>query len=238
MCAICGPNEDKPRTLARTALVASLSRPPYGSHSRSSACQKRPTSQCGWARRAAAQTAVAQRVQGDAGKALLRNRGNESLRRRLSEGAPTRGAQAGDGFIVGGSSSRAKTWLANELSVVKSGGKEVSHIEKNSDIELFYHIRRRRRETAGATPRQHPPGPPQRLPLRPPRGRAVRQSSEIERRERETQHTLTADWAREYVHSDSLYTARSPLRGSCARERRVNARLHARRAAPGRAHGP
>ena len=135
MCAICGPNEDKPRTLARTALVASLSRPPYGSHSGSRhACQKRPTSQCGWARRAAAQTVVAQRVQGDAGKALLRDRGNESLRRRLSEGAPSRGAHAGDGFIVGGSCSRAKTWLANELSVVKSGGKEVSHIEKNSDV--------------------------------------------------------------------------------------------------------
>ena len=69
-----------------------------------------------------------------AGKALLRDRGNESLRRRLSEGAPSRGAHAGDGFIVGGSCSRAKTWLANELSVVKSGGKEVSHIEKNSDL--------------------------------------------------------------------------------------------------------
>ena len=74
-------------------------------------------------------------MQGDAGKALLRDRGNESLRRRLSEGAPSRGAHAGDGFIVGGSCSRAKTWLANELSVVKSGGKEVSHIEKNSDVE-------------------------------------------------------------------------------------------------------
>ena len=73
-------------------------------------------------------------MQGDAGKALLRDRGNESLRRRLSEGAPSRGAHAGDGFIVGGSCSRAKTWLANELSVVKSGGKEVSHIEKNSDV--------------------------------------------------------------------------------------------------------
>ena len=110
-------------------------RPPYGSHSGSRhACQKRPTSQCGWARRAAAQTVVAQRVQGDAGKALLRDRGNESLRRRLSEGAPSRGAHAGDGFIVGGTCSRAKTWLANELSVVKSGGKEVSHIEKNSDV--------------------------------------------------------------------------------------------------------
>ena len=76
-------------------------------------------------------------MQGDAGKALLRDRGNESLRRRLSEGAPSRGAHAGDGFIVGGSCSRAKTWLANELSVVKSGGKEVSHIEKNSDIVVF-----------------------------------------------------------------------------------------------------
>ena len=73
-------------------------------------------------------------TQGDAGKALLRDRGNESLRRRLSEGAPSRGAHAGDGFIVGGSYSRAKTWLANELSVVKSGGKEVSHLEKNSDL--------------------------------------------------------------------------------------------------------
>ena len=73
-------------------------------------------------------------MQGDAGKALLRDRGNESLRRRLSEGAPSRGAHAGDGFIVGGTCSRAKTWLANELSVVKSGGKEVSHIEKNSDL--------------------------------------------------------------------------------------------------------
>ena len=37
-----------------------------------------------------------------------------------------------DGFIVGGSCSRAKTWLANALSVVKSGGKEVSHIEKTA----------------------------------------------------------------------------------------------------------
>ena len=78
-------------------------------------------------------------MQGDAGKALLRDRGNESLRRRLSEGAPSRGAHAGDGFIVGGSCSRAKTWLANELSVVKSGGKEVSHIEKNSDLDDFEH---------------------------------------------------------------------------------------------------
>ena len=75
-------------------------------------------------------------TQGDAGKALLRDRGNESLRRRLSEGAPSRGAHAGDGFIVGGSSSRAKTWLENELSVVKSGGKEVSHLEKNSDVRV------------------------------------------------------------------------------------------------------
>ena len=135
MCAICGPNEGKPRTLARTALVASLSRPPYGSHSGSRhACQKRPTSQCVWARRAAAQTVVAQRVQGDAGKALLRDRGNESLRRRLSEGAPSRGAHAGDGFVVGGSYSRAETRLESSLLVVKSGGKEVSHIEKNSDV--------------------------------------------------------------------------------------------------------
>ena len=98
--------ESKPRALARTALVASLSRPPYGSHSGSRhACQKRPTSQCGWTRRAAAQTVVAQRVPGRAGNALLRDRGNESLRRRLSEGAPPRGAHAGDGFIVGGSCS-------------------------------------------------------------------------------------------------------------------------------------
>ena len=96
--------------------------------------QKRPTSQCGWTRRAAAQTVVAQRVLGGARKALLRDRGNKSLRRRLSEGAPPRGAQAGDGFIVGGSSSRAETWLASALSVAKSGGKEVSHIEKNSDV--------------------------------------------------------------------------------------------------------
>ena len=88
---------------------------------------------------------------GGARKALLRDRGNESLRRRLSEGAPPRGAQAGDGFIVGGSSSRAETWLASALSVAKSGGKEVSHIEKNSDLHdrvmtevskcLFYDLR-------------------------------------------------------------------------------------------------
>ena len=93
-----------------------MSRPPYGSHSGSRhACQKRPTSQCGWTRRAAAQTVVAQRVPGRAGNALLRDRGNESLRRRLSEGAPSRGAHAGYGFIVGGSSSRAETWLASAL---------------------------------------------------------------------------------------------------------------------------
>ena len=95
---------------------------------------KRPTSQCGWTRRAAAQTVVAQRVQGEAGKALLRDRGNESLRRRLSEGAPPRGAHAGDGFIVGGSCSRADAAVGSALLVVKSGGKEVSHIEKNSDL--------------------------------------------------------------------------------------------------------
>ena len=78
---------------------------------------------------------VAQRVQGEAGKALLRDRGNESLRRRLSEGAPPRGAHAGDGFIVGGSCSRADAARGSGLLVVKSGGKEVSHIEKNSDVE-------------------------------------------------------------------------------------------------------
>ena len=116
-----------------------MSRPPYGSHSGCRhACQKRPTSQCGWTRRAAAQTVVAQRVLGGARKALLRDRGNESLRRRLSEGAPPRDTHAGDGFItcfiVGGSSSRAETWLASALSVAKSGGKEVSYIEKNSDL--------------------------------------------------------------------------------------------------------
>ena len=115
--------------------MASLSRPPYGSHSGCRhACQKRPTSQCGWTRRAAAQTVVAQRVPGRAGNALLRDRGNESLRRRLSEGAPPRGAHAGDGFIVGGSCSRADAALGSGLLVVKSGGKEVSHIEKNSDV--------------------------------------------------------------------------------------------------------
>ena len=140
---MCGPDESKPRALARTALVASLSRPPYGSHSGSRhACQKRPTSQCGWTRRAAAQTVVAQRVPGRAGNALLRDRGNESLRRRLSEGAPSRGAHAGDGFIVGGSCSRAKTRLASRLSVGKSGGKEVSHIEKNSDLHCRREIRK------------------------------------------------------------------------------------------------
>ena len=122
-------------------LVASFSRPPYGSHSGCRhACQKRPTSQCGWTRRAAAQTVVAQRVQGDAGKALLRDRGNESLRRRLSEGAPPRGAHAGDGFIVGGSCSRAEAPLGSTLLVVKSGGKEVSHIEKNSDVVVLLAI--------------------------------------------------------------------------------------------------
>ena len=116
-----------------------MSRPPYGSHSGSRhACQKRPTSQCGWTRRAAAQTVVAQRVLGGARKALLRDRGNESLRRRLSEGAPSRGAHAGDGFIVGGSSSRADARLGSALLVVKSGGKEVSHIEKNSDVTSMY----------------------------------------------------------------------------------------------------
>ena len=71
---------------------------------------------------------------GSAGNALLRDRGNKSLRRRLSEGAPSRGAHAGDGFIVGGSRSRAETRLESSLLVVKSGGKEVSHIEKNSDL--------------------------------------------------------------------------------------------------------
>ena len=112
-----------------------MSRPPYGSHSGCRhACQKRPTSQCGWTRRAAAQTVVAQRVLGGARKALLRDRGNESLRRRLSEGAPPRGAHAGDGFIVGGSCSRADSWLGSALLVAKSGGKEVSHIEKNNDV--------------------------------------------------------------------------------------------------------
>ena len=112
-----------------------MSRPPYGSHSGSRhACQKRPTSQCGWTRRAAAQTVVAQRVPGRAGNALLRDRGNESLRRRLSEGAPPRGAHAGDGFIVGGSCSRADAAPGSALLVGKSGGKEVSHIEKNSDL--------------------------------------------------------------------------------------------------------
>ena len=81
---------------------------------------------------------------GGARKALLRDRGNESLRRRLSEGAPSRGAHAGDGFIVGGSSSRAETRLASGLSVLKSGGKEVTHIEKNSDVEPGHgNIRRR-----------------------------------------------------------------------------------------------
>ena len=112
-----------------------MSRPPYGSHSGCRhACQKRPTSQCGWTRRAAAQTVVAQRVPGRAGNALLRDRGNESLRRRLSEGAPPRGAHAGDGFIVGGSCSRADTWPGSALLVAKSGGKEVCHIEKNNDV--------------------------------------------------------------------------------------------------------
>ena len=84
--------------------------------------------------RSGAQTVLAQRVPGRAGNALLRDRGNKSLRRRLSEGAPPRGAHAGDGFMVGGSCSRAETWLATVLLVVKSGGKEVSHIEKNSDL--------------------------------------------------------------------------------------------------------
>ena len=73
-------------------------------------------------------------MQGDEGKALLRDRGNESLRRRLSEGAPPRGGHAGDGFIVGGSCSRADSWLGSALLVAKSGGKEVSHIEKNNDL--------------------------------------------------------------------------------------------------------
>ena len=127
-----------------------MSRPPYGSHSGSRhACQKRPTSKCGWTRRAAAQTVVAQRVQGEAGKALLRDRGNESLRRRLSEGAPPRGAHAGDGFIVGGSCSRADAALGSALLVVKSGGKEVSHIEKNSDVSA-----RRARGLANASESQ------------------------------------------------------------------------------------
>ena len=76
-------------------------------------------------------------MQGEAGKALLRDRGNESLRRRLSEGAPPRGAHAGDGFIVGGSCSRADAARGSGLLVVKSGGKEVSHIEKNSDLKLL-----------------------------------------------------------------------------------------------------
>ena len=41
---------------------------------------------------------------------------------------------AGDGFIVGGSCSRADSWLGSALLVAKSGGKEVSHIEKNNDL--------------------------------------------------------------------------------------------------------
>ena len=83
--------------------MASLIRPPYGSHSGSRhACQKRPTSQCGWARRAAAQTVVAQRVQGAAGDALLRDRGNKSLRRRLSEYAPSRGSHKSATLVVWG----------------------------------------------------------------------------------------------------------------------------------------
>ena len=90
--------------------------------------------------RSGAQTVLVPRVLGGARKALLRDRGNKSLRRRLSEGAPSRGAHAGDGFGVGGSYSRAETLSETSLLVVKSGGKEVSHIEKNSDLVGRGHV--------------------------------------------------------------------------------------------------
>ena len=48
---------------------------------------------------------------------------------------------------------RAKTWLANELSVVQSAGKEVSHTEKNSDLRSQWYRggdpKRSRREKSG-----------------------------------------------------------------------------------------
>ena len=79
------------------------------------------------------------------------------MRRRLSEGAPPRGAHAGDGFIVGGSCARADGRLGSALLVAKSGGKEVSHIEKNSDVVaevLREQPRARRAEGLGRTTKQ------------------------------------------------------------------------------------
>ena len=88
----------------------------------SAACQKRPTSQCGWARRAAAQTVVAQRVPGRAGNALLRDRGNKSLHRRLSECAPPRGGHESATLLVCRRGTFSVRHEYDELSLNTTGG--------------------------------------------------------------------------------------------------------------------
>ena len=84
--------------------------------------------------RSGAQTVWAQRVPGGARKALLKDRGNKSLRRRLGECAPRRGGHAGSTFAVQGGGNAASKLARAELSVMKPAGKQVSQVEKKCDL--------------------------------------------------------------------------------------------------------
>ena len=89
---------------------------------------------CLRAPRSGAQTVWAQRVPGGARKALLKDRGNKSLRRRLGECAPRRGGHTGTTFAVYTGRNAVSAHYRAALSVMKPAGKEVSRIEKKRDL--------------------------------------------------------------------------------------------------------
>ena len=81
-----------------------------------------------------AQTVWAQRVWGGVGKALLKDRGNQSKRRRLDEVAPRRGGHAGATFAAHGGGTQLPMDGRAALSVMKPAGKEVFNVEKRCDV--------------------------------------------------------------------------------------------------------
>ena len=78
---------------------------------------------------------------GGAGNALLRDRGNKSLRRRLSEYAPSRGSHESATLIVWGATQGPGSHPGITFLVVKPAGREVSDLEKNSDVYTIKYTR-------------------------------------------------------------------------------------------------
>ena len=86
--------------------------------------------------RSGAQTVWARRVSGGVRKALLKDRGNQSKRRRLDEVAHSRGGASGQGPVGGHCRPSPSPGASPRSSVCYATGRLLSWIEKNRDLHV------------------------------------------------------------------------------------------------------